>query len=75
MSDGEAESSSQALEAFLTGQLAKLSIQLPKDEIEFMSQFLEEEGMERADKIEGVKGMLEGVIEGVSQFMSRYVPR
>lgn len=27
---------------------------------------MEEEGLERDEKIEGVKGMLEGVIEGVS---------
>lgn len=31
-----------------------------------MARFVEEEGLERDEKTEGVKGMLEGVVEGVS---------
>jgi hypothetical protein len=31
-----------------------------------MARFVEEEGLEREEKVEGVKGMLEGVVEGVS---------
>lgn len=34
-----------------------------------MARFVEEEGLEREEKVEGVRGMLEGVVEGVS-FMS-----
>jgi len=30
-----------------------------------MARFVEEEGLEREEKVEGVRGMLEGVVEGV----------
>jgi len=32
-----------------------------------MARFIEEEGLERDEKVEGVRGMLEGVVEGVSE--------
>lgn len=64
----EAESSSRALERYLTRQLAQLSLTVPDEEVEFMARFIEEE-MEPDDKVEGVKGMLEGVVEGVSDRM------
>ncbi|ORY29369.1 hypothetical protein BCR39DRAFT_565179 [Naematelia encephala] len=59
----EAESSSQALERFLSSQLASLSLTVPQDDVEFMSRFIEEEGLEREEKVEGARAMLEGVIE------------
>ena len=31
-----------------------------------MARFVEEEGMEKEEKVEGVRGMLEGMVEGVS---------
>jgi hypothetical protein len=33
-----------------------------------MARFIEEEGLERVEKVEGVKAMLEGVVEGVCSF-------
>ncbi|KAK1925704.1 hypothetical protein DB88DRAFT_484831 [Papiliotrema laurentii] len=64
MSESPAESSSQALERFLSAQLAGLSLTVPSDDVEYMARFVEEEGLEREEKVEGVKGMLEGVVEG-----------
>ena len=34
-----------------------------------MARFVEEEGLEREEKVEGVRGMLEGVVEGVRRAM------
>lgn len=31
-----------------------------------MARFVEEDGLEREEKVEGVRGMLEGVVEDVS---------
>jgi hypothetical protein len=31
-----------------------------------MARFVEEEGLEKEEKVEGVRAMLEGVVEGVS---------
>ncbi|ORX37363.1 hypothetical protein BD324DRAFT_625852 [Kockovaella imperatae] len=59
----EAESSSQALERYLSEKLSSLSLQVPDDDVEYMARFVEEEGLERDEKIEGVRGMLEGVVE------------
>lgn len=36
-----------------------------------MSRLIEEEGMEREERLEGVRGMLEGVVEGVSYDLPR----
>lgn len=58
-----AESSSQALERYLAEQLAGLSLEVPSEDVEFMARFVEEEGLESDEKVEGVKGMLEGVVE------------
>ena len=30
-----------------------------------MARFVEEEGLEKEEKVEGVRGMLEGAVEGV----------
>lgn len=51
-----------ALEQFITAQFESLSLSVPSDDVEMMARFVEEE-LEREDKIEGVKGMLEGVVE------------
>lgn len=61
----EGESSGQALERFITAQLEALSLTVPSDDVEFMARFVEED-MEKDEKLEGVRGMLEGVVEGVS---------
>lgn len=61
----EAESSSRALERFLAAQLDKLNLNVPDEEVEFIARFVEEEGIEREDKVEGVRGMLEGIVDGV----------
>lgn len=34
-----------------------------------MARFVEEDGLEREEKVEGVRGMLEGVVEGVSSIL------
>ncbi|WVQ97457.1 hypothetical protein IAU59_004570 [Kwoniella sp. CBS 9459] len=60
----EPESSAQALERYIVDQLSSLSLSVPQDDIEMMARFVEEEGLERDEKLEGVKGMLEGVVEG-----------
>ncbi|WWC86504.1 uncharacterized protein L201_001381 [Kwoniella dendrophila CBS 6074] len=60
----EAESSAQALERYITDQLSSLSLSVPQDDVEMMARFVEEEGLERDEKLEGVKGMLEGVVDG-----------
>lgn len=66
MGDTAAESSSQALERFLAAELEALGLEAPSDDVEYMARFIEEDGLEADEKIEGVKGMLEGVVEGVS---------
>ncbi|WVR06096.1 hypothetical protein IAU60_003124 [Kwoniella sp. DSM 27419] len=60
----QAESSAQALERYILDQLSTLSLSVPHDDIEMMARFVEEEGLEREEKLEGVKGMLEGVVDG-----------
>lgn len=60
----EAESSGQALERYISEKLLALSLSVPSDDVEFMARFVEED-MEKDEKLEGVRGMLEGVIEGV----------
>ncbi|KAK8866157.1 hypothetical protein IAR55_001308 [Kwoniella newhampshirensis] len=62
--EAEAESSGQALERYIVNQLASLSISVPQDDLEMMARFVEEEGLEREEKVEGVRAMLEGVVEG-----------
>jgi hypothetical protein len=67
MSD-EAESSGQALEKILKQQLSELSIEVPEDDLEMMARFVEEEGLEKDEKVEGVRAMLEGFAD-VSCFL------
>lgn len=62
----DAESSGQALERYITSQLAGLTLTVPDDDVQFMARFVEEEGLLREEKVEGVRGMLEGVVDGVS---------
>jgi adenosine deaminase len=78
-----AESSSQALERYVSEKLAAMSLIVSSDDVrtlstkgrrwadservEYMARFIEEEGLEREEKVEGVRGMLEGVVEGVNQ--------
>ncbi|RSH92046.1 hypothetical protein EHS25_009417 [Saitozyma podzolica] len=80
MADHDAESSSQALERYITAQLAALDLDVPSDDVEYMARFVEEEGLERVEKVEGVKGMLEGVVsedglpdEGLDEALGRVV--
>lgn len=68
-----AESSSQAIERYLAEQLAGLKLDVPAEEVEFMARFVEEEGLEVSEKVEGVRGMLEGVVE-VSHFAMSLTP-
>jgi hypothetical protein len=58
-----AETSSQGLEKFLTAQLEGLGISIPSDDLEYIARFVEEDGLEVDEKVEGVKGMLEGLVE------------
>lgn len=58
-----AESSSQGLERFLKKQLDDLNIELPEDDLEMMARFVEEEGLEKDEKVEGVRAMMEGLID------------
>ena len=67
MSEG-GESSSQALERYLKQQLEELKIQVPEDDLEMMARFVEEEGLEKDEKIEGVRAMLEGMVEVSQRF-------
>lgn len=69
MADNAAESSSQALEKYLASQLLKLGLEVPSDDVEYMARFVEEDGLEVDEKVEGVKGMLEGVVEGVRHIL------
>lgn len=59
----EAESSSQGLERFLKKQLEDLSINIPEDDLEMMARFVEEEGLEKDEKVEGVRAMIEGLVD------------
>ena len=62
MSD-EAESSGQALERFMKEQFDALSIEVPEDDLEMMARFVEEEGLEKEEKVEGVRAMIEGFVD------------
>lgn len=59
----DAESSSQALERYLKQQLDELELEVPQDDLEMMARFIEEEGLEKEEKVEGVHAMLEGMVE------------
>ena len=62
MSD-EAESSGQALERFMKEQFGVLAIEVPEDDLEMMARFVEEEGLEKDEKVEGVRAMIEGFVD------------
>jgi len=62
MSD-EAESSGQALERYMKEQFGVLAIEVPEDDLEMMARFVEEEGLEKAEKVEGVRAMIEGFVD------------
>ena len=62
MSD-EAESSGQALERYMKEQFDALSIEVPEDDLEMMARFVEEEGLEKEEKVEGVRAMIEGFVD------------
>jgi hypothetical protein len=62
MSD-EAESSGQALERFMKEQFNVLAIEVPEDDLEMMARFVEEEGLEKDEKVEGVRAMIEGFVD------------
>jgi hypothetical protein len=59
----EAESSAQALERFMKEQFDTLSIEVPEDDLEMMARFVEEEGLEKEEKVEGVRAMIEGFVD------------
>lgn len=69
MSD-EAESSGQALERVLKQQIAELAIEVPEDDLEMMARFVEEEGLEKDEKVEGVRAMLEGFADVRLDYLS-----
>jgi hypothetical protein len=62
MSD-EAESSGQALERYMKEQFSVLAIEVPEDDLEMMARFVEEEGLEKDEKVEGVRAMIEGFVD------------
>jgi hypothetical protein len=62
MSD-DAESSGQALERFMKEQFSVLAIEVPEDDLEMMARFVEEEGLEKDEKVEGVRAMIEGFVD------------
>jgi hypothetical protein len=59
----EAESSGQALERFMKEQFSVLAIEVPEDDLEMMTRFVEEEGLEKDEKVEGVRAMIEGFVD------------
>ena len=59
----EAESSGQALERFMKEQFDVLAIEVPEDDLEMMARFVEEEGLEKDEKVEGVRAMIEGFVD------------
>jgi len=59
----EAESSGQALERFMKEQFTSLAIEVPEDDLEMMARFVEEEGLEKDEKVEGVRAMIEGFVD------------
>jgi hypothetical protein len=63
----QAESSSQALEKYLTAQISELGLDIPSDDIEYMARFVEEDGIEVDEKAEGLKGMINGVVGEVGE--------
>ncbi|BEJ16948.1 hypothetical protein CspHIS471_0603490 [Cutaneotrichosporon sp. HIS471] len=52
-----------ALERFIADKFAAMSLSVPSDDVEMMARFVEEDGIDREDKVEGVRGMLEGALE------------
>lgn len=58
----ESESSSQALERHLADQLAALHFAIPNDDVEYMARLVEADGLEEGEKVEGLRGMLEGIL-------------
>jgi hypothetical protein len=59
----EAESSGQALERFMKEHFTVLAIEVPEDDLEMMARFVEEEGLEKDEKVEGVRAMIEGFVD------------
>ena len=59
----EAESSGPALERFMKEQFDVLAIEVPEDDLEMMARFVEEEGLEKDEKVEGVRAMIEGFVD------------
>jgi hypothetical protein len=75
LEDRDGESSSQALERYLREQLASLSIEVPEDDLEMMARFIEEEGLEKDEKVEGVRAMVEGLVDVSPSLQSSRVLR
>ena len=73
MSD-EAESSGQALERFMKERFGVLAIEVPEDDLEMMARFVEEEGLEKDEKVEGVRAMLEGFADVSSALRLALIP-
>jgi hypothetical protein len=42
-----------ALEKFIADKFAALALSVPADDVEMMARFVEEDGIEREDKVEG----------------------
>ncbi|GMK54132.1 hypothetical protein CspeluHIS016_0107180 [Cutaneotrichosporon spelunceum] len=56
-------SETPTLESFIATKFAALHLAVPPDDVEMMARFVEEDGIERADVADGVRGMLEGAVE------------
>ncbi|WVN89166.1 uncharacterized protein L203_104382 [Cryptococcus depauperatus CBS 7841] len=59
----EPESSEQALERFVARQLEGLSLSAHQDDVVMIARFVEEEGIEPEEKIEGIKSMLDDIVD------------
>ena len=44
-------------------QFGVLAIEVPEDDLEMMARFVEEEGLEKDEKVEGVRAMIEGFVD------------
>jgi len=54
----------------MKGQFTVLAIEVPEDDLEMMARFVEEEGLEKDEKVEGVRAMIEGFVDVRLSFLS-----
>ncbi|CAD6587764.1 MAG: hypothetical protein TREMPRED_004850 [Tremellales sp. Tagirdzhanova-0007] len=58
------DSPEHPLEHFILAEFAALDLTIPVDDVEYIARFVEEPDMDRDDKTDGIRGMLEGVVDG-----------